>query len=116
SVMARPGGVFCTHFDLQNLSYTNTGGVCGVAPITSLYALRRPRKFPAICGDFGAQKSFSDVRGSNRAGGIISSLRGVTRRFTWGLRGAFRPSFFLLRTVFSWRVMSGDEYFLLSGE
>ncbi|MBS8957981.1 hypothetical protein KEQ03_28130, partial [Escherichia coli] len=42
----------------------NTGGVCGVAPITSLYALRRPRKFPAICGDFGAQKSFSDVRGS----------------------------------------------------
>ncbi|HHZ0434471.1 TPA: hypothetical protein ACV8EZ_005629, partial [Escherichia coli] len=58
SVMARPGGVFCTPFDLQNLSYTNTGGVCGVAPITSLYALRRPRKFPAICGDFGAQKSF----------------------------------------------------------
>ncbi|EON8996333.1 hypothetical protein CS043_RS27760, partial [Escherichia coli] len=100
SVMARPGGVFCTHFDLQNLSYTNTGGVCGVAPITSLYALRRRRKFPAICGDSGAQKSFSDVRGSNRAGGVISSLRGVTRRFTRGLRGAFRPSFFLLRTVF----------------
>ncbi|HFP5447932.1 TPA: hypothetical protein ACHIEW_005420, partial [Escherichia coli] len=65
--------------DLQNLSYTNTGGVCGVAPITSLYALRRPRKFPAICGDFGAQKSFSDVRGSNRAGGVISSLRDVLR-------------------------------------
>ncbi|EOL6905318.1 hypothetical protein QC402_RS26590, partial [Escherichia coli] len=64
----------------------------------------------------GAQKSFSDVRGSNRVGGVISSLRGVTRRFTRGLRGAFRPSFFLLRTVFSWWVMSGDEYFLLSGE
>ncbi|MCA2040378.1 hypothetical protein [Escherichia coli] len=40
-------------------------------------------------------------------------LRGGLRG---GLRGAFRPSFFLLRAVFSWWVMSGDEYFLLSGE
>ncbi|EJX5453853.1 hypothetical protein OEA01_005109 [Escherichia coli] len=113
--MARPGGVFCTPFDLQNLSYTNTGGVCGVAPITSLYALRRPRKFPAICGDSGAQKSFSDVRGSNRAGGgyLFVTWRYVTfyAGITWGVSSIF----FSAADGFSWWVMSVDEYFLSSG-
>ncbi|HFO4945690.1 TPA: hypothetical protein ACHJ4D_005186, partial [Escherichia coli] len=58
SVMARPGGVFCTHFDLQNLSYTNTGGVCGVAPITSLYALRRPENFRPFAAILGRRNRF----------------------------------------------------------
>ncbi|HFO9838904.1 TPA: hypothetical protein ACHK60_005436, partial [Escherichia coli] len=57
-----------------------------------------------------------------RCQGIESGWRGylfVTWRYATfyvGITWAFRPSFFLLRTVFSWWVMSGDEYFLLSGE